>query len=136
MTADRKPDVEATVSGAGHVLTGNTDIPVPEWQPTDVVPGTTPLPVYPPKDNAPWGGVNRRARGSDFQAHRFARGFLSRLFARREPTPAQVRAMIQAQERRIDAAFNDTDAEIRRLHGLMARDGFVPDRRKSRRAQA
>ena len=35
------------------VRIGNTDIPVPEWVPTDVRPGTTPLPVYPQPADLP-----------------------------------------------------------------------------------
>lgn len=31
----------------------NTDIPVPEHVPTEVEPGTTPLPIYPNKSDLP-----------------------------------------------------------------------------------
>ena len=104
-----RPEVEVLIFGDHAIQSGNTDLPLPSWVPTEVQPSTRDLPIYPA---------------------------LAALFRRREPTPAQVQAMAAAQLARVDAAFNDTDAEIRRLHGLMARDGFVPDRRKSRRAQA
>ena len=35
------------LTGQSGVLIGNTDIPSPEWVPTVVTPGTTPLDTYP-----------------------------------------------------------------------------------------
>ena len=35
------------LTGQSGVLIGNSDIQSPEWVPTVVTPGTTPLPVYP-----------------------------------------------------------------------------------------
>lgn len=39
------------VTDCTGVLIGNTDIPVPEHVPTEVKPGTTPMPVYPTQDD-------------------------------------------------------------------------------------
>ena len=41
------PDNEPDVIDCTGVLIGNSDIGVPEWVPTNVQPGTTPLPIYP-----------------------------------------------------------------------------------------
>lgn len=49
------------------IQTGNADLPDPEWVPTDVQPGTTPLPVYPPN-----GGHVERRRGTDARALHWA----------------------------------------------------------------
>lgn len=34
------------------IQTGNSDLGVPEWVPTKVEPGTTPLPIYPTPSQA------------------------------------------------------------------------------------
>lgn len=45
------PDNYESTDCAG-VQTGNSDLGVPEWVPTKVEPGTTPLPIYPTPSQA------------------------------------------------------------------------------------
>lgn len=53
-----------------QIQTGNSDIPVPEWTPTEVVPGSTPIGEYPPR-----GGVQvERRRNADARAWHLASG--------------------------------------------------------------
>lgn len=56
-----KPDagnVEVTEHmNVDKIQKGNSDIPEPEWVPTEVVPGSTPLPIYPQPCEA---NTNRR----------------------------------------------------------------------------
>lgn len=50
---NRQPDPTPDVIDCTGVSIANTDIPVPEWVPTEVTPGSTPLPVYPQPSDLP-----------------------------------------------------------------------------------
>ena len=50
--AETTPEVTEHLN-TDKVQKGNSDIPPPEWVPTQVEPGTTPLPIYPQPSDIP-----------------------------------------------------------------------------------